>query len=70
MRRELTPSAALSATDAVILVDLDDLAAHAAGDFAQLPLLVGGGLVEGRDTKVENGAFHGLCPLVMAFRVS
>jgi hypothetical protein len=39
----------------MVLIDLDDLAAHAASDLAQLPLLVGGGLVEGRDTKVKNG---------------
>src|SRR5215472_13219087 len=41
--RPLVP--ALSAADAVILVDTDDLAAHAAGNLAQLPLLVGRGLV-------------------------
>src|SRR5262249_30342565 len=46
------------ATDAVILVDLDDLTAHAAGDLAQLALLIGGGLVEGADAKVENSALH------------
>jgi hypothetical protein len=46
------------AADAVILVDLDDLATHPLGDLAQLPLLVGGGLVEGADAKVENGALH------------
>jgi hypothetical protein len=50
--------ASLGPTDSVVLVDLDDLAAHTAGDLAQLTLLVGGGLVEGRDTKVKNGALH------------
>jgi hypothetical protein len=50
--------AALGAADAVILVDLDDLAAHAAGDLAKLALLVGGRLVDGGDAEIENGAFH------------
>src|SRR5262249_15844705 len=56
---ELSPLVpALSAADAVILVDTDDLAAHAAGNLAQLPLLVGRGLVGGRNSQVENGTFH------------
>ena len=59
MRRELTPSAALSATDAVILVDLDDLAAHATSDLAQLALLVGRGLFDGADAEVDNRFAHG-----------
>src|ERR1700732_3137339 len=42
----------------MILVDMDDIAAHAAGDLAELALLVGRGLVQGRDTEVENSAFH------------
>jgi hypothetical protein len=50
------PIPALSATDAVILVDADDLAADAAGDFPQLPLLVGRGLVNGRNPQVERTA--------------
>jgi hypothetical protein len=41
--------AAPRAADAMVLIDLDDLAAHAAGDLARLALLVGGGLVECRD---------------------
>ncbi len=62
MRRELTPSAALSATDAVILVDLDDLAAHPAGDLAQLALLVGRGLVDRGNPKIENRPPHDALP--------
>src|SRR5262249_10751471 len=41
-----------------VFVDFDNLAAYAASDLAQLALLVGRGLVEGADAKVENGAFH------------
>ena len=33
------------------------------------PVPFGGGLVESRDTKVENSAFHELCSKVMAIRV-
>jgi hypothetical protein len=36
---------ALGAADAVITVDVDNFAAHPPGNLAQLPLLVGGGLV-------------------------
>jgi hypothetical protein len=43
---------------AVIPVDVDDLAAHAASDLAQFAFLVGGGLLCGRDPEVENSAFH------------
>jgi putative ABC transport system substrate-binding protein len=52
------PIPALSATDAVIPVDADDLTAHAAGHLSQLSLLVGRGLVDGRNPQVENGTFH------------
>ena len=38
--------------DAVVFVDLDDLAAHAAGDIAQLALLVGRGLIDRRDPEI------------------
>jgi len=51
--------ATFGAADAVILVDLDDIAAHAAGDLAQLAFLIGRGLVLRADTKVEDGAFPG-----------
>ena len=57
---------ALGAADAVVLVDVDDLAAHAAGDLAQLALLVGGRLVDGRDPKIENSAFHWKSPWLTA----
>ena len=50
--------AALGAADPVILVDLEDIAAHAAGDLVQFAFLIGRGLVLRADTKVENGAFH------------
>src|SRR5262249_52199452 len=52
------PVPAFSATDAVVLVDADDLTAHAAGDLPQLSLLIGRGLVCGGNPKVENGALH------------
>jgi len=48
------PISPLGAAYAVILVNLDDLAAHAGGNRAQLALLVCGGLVEGGNAKVEN----------------
>jgi hypothetical protein len=48
----------LGGTNAVILVDLDDLAAGSAGDLPELALLIGGRLIDGRDPKVENSAFH------------
>src|SRR5262249_49024786 len=51
---------ALGAADAVILVDLDDLTAHAARDLAQLALLIGRGLFDGADTKVDNRSAHSL----------
>jgi low affinity iron permease len=44
--------------------NFDDLAPHVASDLAQLALLIGGGLVKGRDTKVENSALHWM-PLVL-----
>jgi len=49
---------ALSAAYAMVPLDADDLPAHAGSDLAQFALLVGGGLIQGRDAKVENGAFH------------
>ena len=54
--------AALGAADAVVLVDLDDIAAHAAGDLAQLALLIGRGLIDGGDAKVKNSTFHAQAP--------
>jgi len=59
------PVPAFSATDAVVFVDADDLAAHAACDFPQLPLLISRGLVSGRNPQIENGAFH-LNPVIDA----
>src|SRR3954465_12759897 len=50
--------AALRAADTVIFVDLDDIAAHAAGDLAQLAFLVGRGLILCADAKGENCTFH------------
>ena len=46
--------AALGAADAVVLVDLDDLAAYAAGDLAELALLIGGRLIGGRDPQLTS----------------
>src|SRR6516225_2380959 len=48
------------AADAVVPVDLDDLAAHATSDLAQLALLVGRGLFDGADAEVDNRLAHGL----------
>ena len=50
--------AALRAANAVVLVNFDDLAAHLAGNLAQLTFLVGRGLIHGRDPQIENSAFH------------
>src|SRR5262249_14925997 len=50
--------AALRAANAVVLVNFDDLAAHVAGNLAQLTFLVGRGLIDGRDPQIENSAFH------------
>jgi hypothetical protein len=50
--------AALGAADAVVPVQLDDLAAHPAGNLAQLALLVGGGLVQRADPKIEGSFSH------------
>jgi hypothetical protein len=52
--------AALGAANAVILVDLDDLTAHPAGNLAEFALLIGCRLVDGADAKVENRFAHGL----------
>jgi hypothetical protein len=46
----------------VVLVDLGDLAAHAAGDLPQLTLLIDRLLVDSGNPKVENSAFHGETP--------
>jgi hypothetical protein len=50
--------AVLGAGNAVVLVDLDNLAAHSASNIAQLALLIGRCLVQSRNAKVENDAFH------------
>ena len=49
---------ALSATDAVVLVDANKLTAHSAGDVPQFPLLIGGGLIDRRNPKIKHRAFH------------
>jgi hypothetical protein len=50
--------AAFGSADTLVLVDLDNVVADARGDLAKFALLVGGGLVKGRDAKIENGALH------------
>jgi hypothetical protein len=50
--RALVP--ALGAADAVVLVDLDDLAAHALGNLAQFALLVGRRLLDSANPQIEN----------------
>jgi hypothetical protein len=42
----------------VVLVYFYDIAAHAAGDLAQLAFLIGRGLILRADAKVENCTFH------------
>src|SRR5437764_11611171 len=47
----------------MILVDPDDLAAHPTRDLAQLAFLVGGGLIKGGDSQIENRSAHGCSSL-------
>jgi hypothetical protein len=58
--RPLVP--VLGAAGPVILVDLNDFAAHAAGDFPQHSFLIGRGLLRRGDAKVGNGPFHRSLP--------
>jgi hypothetical protein len=58
-RHQARLSRPLAPLNAVILVDLDDLAAHAAGDLAQLALLISSRLIDCADAKVHNSSFHG-----------
>src|SRR5262249_28895288 len=51
--RNRSPVAAFGAADAVVPVDLDDLAAHATSDLAQLTLLIGRSLFDGADAEVD-----------------
>ena len=53
---------ALGAGNATILVDPHDLPSGALGNLAELAFLVGGSLVEGRNPKIEDGAFHDFPP--------
>jgi len=52
----------LGAADAVILVDLDDLAAHAGGNVAKLALLIGGRLIDSRDAEIKRSLAHDVIP--------
>jgi len=52
----------LGAADAVILVDLDDLAAHAGGNVAKFAFLIRGRLIDGRDAKVQGSFAHDVSP--------
>jgi hypothetical protein len=49
---------ALGARNAVVLVDLHYFPTGTFSYFAQLTLLIGRGLVGGRDPGIENRAFH------------
>src|SRR5258707_14485199 len=49
---------ALGTADAVILVDLDDIAAHPSGDLAQLSLLIDRGLIDSGNSQIQNVPFH------------
>jgi hypothetical protein len=44
------------------LLDSDDVAAHALGDLPKLSFLIGGGLIEGRNPQVHDGAAHESLP--------
>lgn len=50
--------APLRAADALVLIDRDNLPAHAGRDCGQLPLLVLGGLVGGRDADIKGNTAH------------
>ena len=54
-----SPVAAFGAADAVVPVDLDDLAAHTTSNLAQLTLLVGRSLFDGADAEVDNRLARG-----------
>jgi hypothetical protein len=43
----------------MILLNLDDLAAHARSDLAQLALLIGRRLVDGGNAEIDNRSTHG-----------
>src|SRR5262245_53499189 len=50
---------AFRTANAAIFVDLDDFAAHAASNRAQLALLIGRGLLGGRGTQIKNSTLQG-----------
>ncbi len=54
--RALVP--ALGPADAVVLVHLDDVAAHPSGNLPKLPFLVCGGLFPGTDPEIQGGSTH------------
>ena len=49
---------ALRARDAVVLVHVHDLPTGSLGNLAELTLLVGRGLIEGRNPEIEDGALY------------
>src|SRR6266516_2937429 len=57
------PISTLGAADALVAIDVDDLAAHPVGDLAERALLVLGRLpIQRTDADVESGAAHGDSP--------
>ena len=56
------PISPLGAAYAVILVNLDDITTHSAGNLAQLALLIGRGLIESGDSEIHNRPAHGFSP--------
>ena len=58
-RVELRPLVlALGARDAVVLVEVNDLPTGPLGKLAELTLLIGRGLVKGRNPEIEDSSLH------------
>src|SRR6266498_4965483 len=57
------PISTLGAADALVAIDVDDLAAHPVGDLPERALLVLGRLpIQRTDADVQSGAAHGHSP--------
>src|SRR5262249_24532664 len=71
MLRANGPAAAAKAgddADAVVTIGLDDLEPAALGRLAQCLLLIGCRLIEGRDPKIDGGAFHRTLPALLCWK--
>ena len=56
--RTAAETEALGARDAVVLVDVLDLPAGSLGNLAEFAVLVGGGLVKGRNPEIQDCSLH------------